>query len=76
MLNPDSIRRHYRIESGSSGCGVAEKVRHIGGFIGDETRQAEEITRLDVHTDPSGMVGMVRKYHAVGMTILQFQTVT
>jgi hypothetical protein len=41
----------------------------------DETRQMEEITVLKVHTDQSGMVGLVRRLHALGMTILQLQIV-
>jgi hypothetical protein len=39
----------------------------------DETRQMEDITVLKVHTDQSGMVGLVRRLHGLGMTILQLQ---
>ena len=41
----------------------------------DETRQMEDITVLKVHTDQSGMVGLVRRLHGLGMTILQLQIV-
>jgi hypothetical protein len=30
---------------------------------------------LKVHTDQSGMVGLVRRLHCLGMTILQLQIV-
>ena len=39
----------------------------------DETRQMEDITVLTMHTDQSGMVGLVRRLHGLGMTILQLQ---
>ena len=42
----------------------------------DETRQLEDITVLNVHTDQSGIVGLVRRLHGLGMTILQFQIVS
>jgi hypothetical protein len=35
----------------------------------------EDITVLKVHTDQSGMVGLVRRLHGLGMTILQLQIV-
>jgi hypothetical protein len=41
----------------------------------DETRQMEDITVLTMHTDQSGMVGLVRRLHGLGMTILQLQIV-
>jgi len=41
----------------------------------DEMRQMEDITVLKVHTDQSGMVGLVRRLHGLGMTILQLQIV-
>lgn len=44
-------------------------------IIVDETRQKEDITVLTMHTDQSGMVGLVRRLHALGMTILQLQIV-
>jgi hypothetical protein len=41
----------------------------------DETRQMEDITVLKVHTDQSGIVGLVRRLHGLGITILQLQVV-
>jgi hypothetical protein len=42
-------------------------------MIVDETRQMEGITVLNVNTDQSGVVGLVRRLHGLGMTILQLQ---
>lgn len=42
----------------------------------DETGQKEEITVLNVHTDQSGIVGLVRRLHGLGMTILQLQIIS
>ena len=41
-----------------------------------ETRHMEDITWLNVHTDQSGIVGLVRRLHGLGVTILQFQIVS
>ena len=40
-----------------------------------ETRQMEEFTVLNLHTDQAGIVGLVRRLHGLGMTILQFQII-
>jgi len=45
-------------------------------IYGDETRQIEDITVLHVHTDQSGFLGLVRRLHGLGMTILQLQIVS
>jgi hypothetical protein len=42
----------------------------------DDTGQIEEITVLNMHTDQSGIVGLVRRLHGLGMTILQLQIVS
>ena len=48
-------------------------------IIVDDVRQAdgqmEEITVIGVQTDQSGIVGLVRKLHGLGMTILQLQVI-
>ena len=41
-----------------------------------ETRQMEDVTVLNVNTDQSGVVGLVRRLHGLGMTILQVQIIT
>jgi len=42
----------------------------------DEARQAEATTVLNVHTDQSGIVGLVRRLHGLGMTILQLEIIS
>ncbi len=42
----------------------------------DEARQIEDFTVLKVHTDQSGIVGLVRRLHGLGMTIQQLQIVS
>ena len=44
-------------------------------IIIDETNKMGNATLLDVHTDQSGIVGLVRGLHGLGMTILQLQIV-
>jgi hypothetical protein len=41
-----------------------------------KTRQMEDITVLNVNTDQSGIVGLVRRLHGLGMTILQVQIIS
>ena len=41
----------------------------------DETRQVDDVTVLDVHTDQSGVVGLLRRLHGLGMTIQQVQII-
>ncbi len=42
----------------------------------DEAGQVENITVLDVRADQAGIVGLVRKLHGSGLTILQLQIVS
>jgi hypothetical protein len=67
---------HYRIEVR---CRVdvewLQSFDSLAEITVDETRQMEDITVLKVHTDQSGMVGLVRRLHGLGMTILQLQIV-
>ena len=41
-----------------------------------ETGQMDEITVLNVHTDQSGIVGLVRRLHGLGMPILQLLVIS
>lgn len=45
-------------------------------IIIDQTTEKQGITVLNVHTDQSGIVGLVRKLHGLGITILQLQIVS
>ena len=40
-----------------------------------ETGQMEDVIVLNVHTDQAGIVGLMRRLHALGMTILQLQII-
>jgi len=77
MKNPKPLfdpETHYRIEV--RGRVDAEWLQSFEGspeIIVDETRQIEDITVLNVNTDQSGIVGLVRRLHGLGMTILQLQ---
>ena len=68
---------HYRIEV--RGCVDVDWLQRFNSsaeVIVDATRQMEDITVLDVHTDQSGIVGLVRRLHGLGMTILQLQIIS
>ena len=42
----------------------------------EATQQLEDITLIRVNTDQSGIVGLLRKLHGLGMTILQLRIIT
>ena len=67
---------HYRIEV--RGRVDVEWLQSFDGsaeILVDETRQKEDITVLNVNTDQSGIVGLVRRLHGLGITIKQFQVI-
>ncbi len=67
---------HYRIEV--RGCIDLEWLQSFdlpAEIAIGEAGQLENITVLDVRTDQSGIVGLVRRLHGLGMTILQFQII-
>lgn len=67
---------HYRIEvHGRVDVEWLQSFDSSAEIIADEAKQMEDITVLNVHTDQSGIVGLVRRLHGLGMTILQFQIV-
>jgi hypothetical protein len=67
---------HYRIEvRGRVDADWLQRFDISAEIIADTTRQMEDITVFDMHTDQSGIVGLVRKLHGLGMTILQLQIV-
>lgn len=45
-------------------------------IVADEGGQAEGSTVLRVHTDQSGMVGLLRSLHGLGVPIVQVQIVS
>lgn len=67
---------HYRIEV--IGRVDVEWLRSFDSSadILSEARQAENLTVITLSTDQAGAVGLMRRLHGLGMTILQFQVVT
>ena len=45
-------------------------------IIIDEANRMDNTCVLEVHTDQSGIVGLVRRMHGLGMTILQVQIIS
>jgi hypothetical protein len=67
---------HYRIEvRGPVDVDWLQSFDGAAEISIGETRQMEDITVLDVHTDQSGIVGLVRRLHGLGMTILRLQII-
>ena len=67
---------HYRIEvRGRVDVDWLQSFDSPAEISVHETRQIEDITVLKVHTNQSGIVGLVRRLHGLGMTILLLQIV-
>ncbi len=67
---------HYRIEvRGRVDVAWLSSFDGSAEVIVDETQQMEDISVLMMHTDQSGIVGLVRRLHGLGITILQFQII-
>ena len=65
---------HYRIEvQGRVDVDWLQSFDSSAEVIVDESKITENTTVLNVHTDQSGIVGLVRRLHGLGMTILQLQ---
>ncbi len=45
-------------------------------IVKEEPAQSKDVTRLSVHTDQAGLVGLVRQLHGLGLTILKVQLIT
>ena len=79
VINPQSIFNsvtHYRIEvRGRVDLAWLQSFDSSAEIIADETRQMEDITVLNMLTDQSGIVGLVRRLHGLGITILQVQVI-
>lgn len=67
---------HYRIEvRGLVDVAWLQSFDSSVEMLLDEARQMDEITVLSVHTDQSGIVGLVRRLHGLGITIQQVEIV-
>jgi hypothetical protein len=63
---------HYRIEvRGRVDPGWLQSFDSSAQSIVEESTQLEETTVLYVNTDQSGIVGLVRSLHGLGITILE-----
>jgi hypothetical protein len=70
------LTTHYQIQiRGRVDAEWLQRFDISAEIIADGIMQMEDITVLDMHTDQSGIVGLVRKLHGLGMTILQLQIV-
>jgi hypothetical protein len=68
---------HYRIEvQGQVDVDWLQSFDSSVAINIDETRQMKDITVLNVSTDQSGIVGLVRRLHGLGITILQVQIIS
>jgi hypothetical protein len=79
MKNPQPLfdsTTHYRIEvQGQVDIQWLQSFDSSAEVSVQETRQMEEMTVLEVHTDQTGIVGLVRRLHGLGISILQVQIV-
>ncbi len=61
---------HYRIElHGHVDVEWLQSFDSLAEIVVDEAGQLAGVTVLDVHTDQSGIVGLVRRLHGLGVTI-------
>jgi len=68
---------HYRIEvRGRVDVDWLQSFNGSAETIIDETRQMENSTVLKIHTDQSGIVGLVRRLHGLGIMILQLRIIS
>ena len=68
---------HYQIEvRGRVDVDWLQSFDGSAEIIVDEARQIEDITVLNVNTDQAGIVGLVRRLHGLGMTILRLQIIS
>lgn len=70
------ITTHYRIElQGRVDVDWLQSFDRAVEIHIDEIGQTEAITVLSLHTDQSGIIGLVRRLHELHMTILQFEVI-
>jgi hypothetical protein len=79
MKNPQPIfdpATHYRIEmQGQVDVKWLKRFDSSAEIIVDKSKITENTIVLDVNTDQAGIVGLVRRLHGLGITILQVQVV-
>ena len=63
-------KTHYRIElRGEVDVEWLQSFDNLAEISVDESMQMEDTTALDVQADQSGIVGLVRRLHGMGITI-------
>jgi hypothetical protein len=63
-------KTHYRIEvRGRLDVEWLKSLDNLAEICVDESRQMEATTVLEAHADQSGIVGLVRGLHGMGITI-------
>jgi len=68
---------HYRIEvQGRVDVEWLQSFDRSAETIVDETQHMEDVTILKLHADQSGIVGLVRRLHGLGITILQLRIIS
>lgn len=71
LLNPTT---HYRIElQGQVDLEWLQDFDSSVEVVVDETEHMEVITALNVHTDQSGIVGLVRRLHGLGVVLVSIR---
>jgi hypothetical protein len=67
---------HYRIEvRGRVNLDWLQSFAEGAQVLSAEAGPGEEVTVLNVQVDQPGVVGLVRRLHGLGMTILQVQAI-
>ncbi len=70
------LATHYRIQvQGRVDMEWLQSFDSSAEINDDETGHKEDMTVFDVHMDQSGIVGLVRRLHGLGVTILQFKII-
>jgi hypothetical protein len=79
MNNPQPLfdsATHYQIEvRGRVDVEWLQSFDDSVEILIDGSGQMQDTTVLDVHTDQSAILGLVRNLHGLGMTILRFQMI-
>jgi hypothetical protein len=71
LIDPET---HYRIKlKGPVDVDWLQSFDPEGQISIDENSWLENVTIIDVHTDQSGVIGLMRRLHGLGISILQLQ---
>jgi hypothetical protein len=67
----------YRIEMrGRANAEWLQTFESSIAIVDDKIAQVEDMTIINVHTDQSGIVGLIRRLHGLGLTILKVELIT